>query len=21
MSRRGWLLFGAMCVLWGIPYL
>ncbi|MFI5908969.1 DMT family transporter [Dactylosporangium sp. NPDC051541] len=21
MSRRGWLLFGAMCVVWGIPYL
>jgi len=21
MSRRGWILFGAMCVLWGIPYL
>ncbi|WP_433217635.1 DMT family transporter [Dactylosporangium sp. CS-047395] len=21
MSRRGWLLFGAMCVIWGIPYL
>jgi drug/metabolite transporter (DMT)-like permease len=21
MSRRGWLLFAAMCVLWGIPYL
>lgn len=21
MSRRGWLLFGAMCLLWGIPYL
>lgn len=21
MSRRGWLLFVAMCVLWGIPYL
>ena len=21
MSRRGWLLFSAMCVIWGIPYL
>ncbi len=21
MGRRGWVLFGAMCVLWGIPYL
>jgi drug/metabolite transporter (DMT)-like permease len=21
MTRRGWLLFAAMCVLWGIPYL
>jgi len=21
VSRRGWILFGAMCVLWGIPYL
>jgi drug/metabolite transporter (DMT)-like permease len=21
MSRRGWLLFGAMCVIWGLPYL
>jgi drug/metabolite transporter (DMT)-like permease len=21
MSPRGWLLFGAMCVIWGIPYL
>src|SRR5436189_1351067 len=21
MSRRGWFLFGSMCVLWGIPYL
>jgi drug/metabolite transporter (DMT)-like permease len=21
MSRRGWVLFGAMCVVWGIPYL
>jgi drug/metabolite transporter (DMT)-like permease len=21
VSRRGWLLFGAMCVIWGIPYL
>ncbi|WP_433614761.1 DMT family transporter [Dactylosporangium sp. CA-139114] len=21
MSRRGWLLFSAMCVVWGIPYL
>ena len=21
MSRRAWLLFGAMCVLWGMPYL
>ncbi|HEX4250096.1 MAG TPA: EamA family transporter [Pseudonocardia sp.] len=21
MSRRGWVLFGAMCLLWGIPYL
>lgn len=21
MSRRGWLLFGAMCLIWGIPYL
>jgi len=21
MTRRGWALFGAMCVLWGIPYL
>src|SRR5258705_221213 len=21
MSRRGWILFGAMCVVWGIPYL
>ncbi len=21
MSRRGWVLFAAMCVLWGIPYL
>jgi drug/metabolite transporter (DMT)-like permease len=21
MSRRGWVLFGAMCVIWGIPYL
>lgn len=20
-SRRGWLLFGAMCLLWGVPYL
>ncbi|MFT4157190.1 MAG: DMT family transporter [Microbacterium sp.] len=21
ISRRGWLLFGAMCLLWGVPYL
>lgn len=21
MSRKGWLLFGALCVIWGIPYL
>jgi drug/metabolite transporter (DMT)-like permease len=21
MSRRGWFLFGAMCVVWGVPYL
>ena len=21
MTRRGWLLFGALCVIWGIPYL
>lgn len=21
MSRRGWLLFAAMCIIWGIPYL
>ncbi len=21
MTRRGWLLFGALCVVWGIPYL
>jgi drug/metabolite transporter (DMT)-like permease len=21
MSRRGWLLFGSLCVIWGIPYL
>jgi len=21
MTRRGWLLFGTMCVIWGIPYL
>ena len=21
MSRRGWLLFAAMCVIWGVPYL
>jgi drug/metabolite transporter (DMT)-like permease len=21
MSRRGWVLFGAMCVIWGMPYL
>ena len=21
MSRKGWLLFAAMCVIWGIPYL
>src|ERR1700712_246284 len=21
MSRRGWVLFSAMCVIWGIPYL
>ena len=21
MSRRNWLLFAAMCVIWGIPYL
>src|SRR5207247_3244039 len=21
VSRRAWLLFGAMCVIWGIPYL
>ena len=21
MTRRGWTLFGAMCVIWGIPYL
>ena len=21
MTRRGWLLFGAMCVIWGMPYL
>jgi drug/metabolite transporter (DMT)-like permease len=21
MSRRGWALFGAMCVIWGVPYL
>ena len=20
-SRRGWLLFGAMALLWGVPYL
>ena len=21
MSRRGWILFAAMCVIWGVPYL
>src|SRR5436305_5000781 len=21
MSRRGWVLFSAMCLIWGIPYL
>src|SRR5918911_2633878 len=21
MTRRGWLLFAAMCVIWGVPYL
>ncbi|MHB1499783.1 MAG: DMT family transporter [Candidatus Dormibacteria bacterium] len=21
MSKRGWVLFGAMCILWGLPYL
>src|SRR3954469_4119366 len=21
MSRRGWILFATMCVLWGVPYL
>lgn len=21
MSRRGWLLFSALCVIWGVPYL
>ena len=21
MSRRGWLLFASMCVIWGVPYL
>ena len=21
MSRKGWILFAAMCLLWGIPYL
>jgi drug/metabolite transporter (DMT)-like permease len=21
MSRRGWVLFGAMCLIWGVPYL
>ena len=21
MSRRGWILFGTMCVIWGVPYL
>jgi drug/metabolite transporter (DMT)-like permease len=21
MSKRGWILFSAMCVIWGIPYL
>src|ERR1035437_3054723 len=21
MTRRGWVLFGAMCLIWGIPYL
>jgi drug/metabolite transporter (DMT)-like permease len=21
MSRRGWVFFAAMCVIWGIPYL
>ncbi|HMK92307.1 MAG TPA: DMT family transporter, partial [Thermoleophilia bacterium] len=21
MSRKGWLLFGSLCVIWGIPYL
>ena len=21
MSRRGWVLFAAMCVIWGVPYL
>ncbi len=21
MSRKGWLLFGALCIIWGIPYL
>lgn len=21
MTRRGWLLFGAMCLIWGVPYL
>ena len=21
MSRRGWVLFAAMCIIWGLPYL
>ena len=21
MSRKGWILFGVMCLVWGIPYL
>ncbi len=21
MTRRGWLLFSALCVIWGVPYL
>ncbi len=21
MSRRGWLLFTAVCIIWGVPYL
>ena len=21
MSRRGWVLFAVMCVVWGVPYL